>query len=932
MRLKRRLKRAEDSTRRHASDTSKAHLIAAPAADSRPLKIGTRSGGVVRGNGTGLRMQVPIEAVAPMDDSPALRFGHFELQSHHRRLLRDGEPLPVGARAFDVLLALAERRERIVTKAELMDLAWPGLVVEENNLQVQISSLRKLLGRDAIATIPGRGYRFTAALAGREQAPSIKEIRGSQAPGVSRFVEGEASSESMGVPTRSPATAVPASSSPKPFAPPGAPPTLLGRDDDLVALDHLLAQHRHVTVLGAGGIGKTSLALAAAHARRHAQRDGAAWVDLSSISEPTLVCAVVARALELPVASADHQLSALVAGLKSLDVLLVLDNAEHLIDEVARLANAIVTGAPSVRLLVTSQVALKVERERVFRLGPLAIPETGTSAHDAMRYGAVELFVDQAQAADRRFRITDENVGSVIELCRHLDGLALAIKLAAVRLPLFGLRGLVQQLGDRLKLLVDASRSAPTRQQTLRAALDWSYGLLSAEEQTTFRQLGVFAGACGFSLALAGAVAGRAGKDEWEVIEQVSTLIDHSLLVDDGADPPRYRLLESARDYALHQLAERHERDAAEERFARAMNSVMERFDEATLTTPDMALLSAFAPELDNVRLAIGWSLEHDPRLAVALVGASSAFYILLGLMHEHKGYAEVLEPLVSPDAVDAITARYWVARAVAEAQVGFPSARAGERAASLFRALGNERGVALSLCCLGWVQVYSVAQWSATQAEMDSLAPEAWPIRAKGWRLLAEAAMHIAHGRFDEALSVAEAGLVLARSRGLVNPVVLFTRYAIIAELALGRLDDALRRSREEIAAECRWRGRALELTLGSHAAVLTRQGRCAEARVALAEFFEASRRTGWHRFGQCSHIFAELAFHEQRYSPAASLLGYARAAWWRPDTQRRCAELLAALEAVLDTETLERLLAEGNALDEEAVCALTLQTGGCG
>ncbi len=497
---------------------------------------------------------------------------------------------------------------------------------------------------------------------------------------------------------------------------------------------------------------------------------------------------------------------------------------------------------------------------------------------------------------------------------------------------MFGLRGLTQRLGDRLKLLADASRSAPTRQQTLRAALDWSYGLLSAEEQTTFRQLGVFAGACGFSLDLAGAVAGRAGQDEWAVIEHVSTLLDHSLLVDDGADPPRYRLLESARDYALHQLAERHELDAAQERFAHAMNSVMERFDEARLTTPDMPLLSAFARELDNVRLAIGWSLEHDPRLATALVGASSLFYLLLGLIHEHERYAEVLEPLVvSSDDVDVITARFWLARAVDEASSAFPSARAGERAATLFRVLGDERGLAASLCLLGCVQVYSVAQWSATQAEMDSLAPEAWPVRTKVWRFLAEAAMHIAQERFDEALSVAEAGLVFARSKGIVNTVWGLTRYAILAELALGRFDAALRRSREEINAERRWRGRAFEITLCTHAAVLTRQGRCAEARVALAEFFEASRRTGWHRLGQCGDAFVELAFHEQRHSSAASLLGYARAAWWRPDTQRRCAELLAALETVLDAETLQRLLAKGKALDEEAVCALTLETEGC-
>jgi predicted ATPase/class 3 adenylate cyclase/DNA-binding winged helix-turn-helix (wHTH) protein len=843
--------------------------------------------------------------------SPAHRFGRYAVLAQERQLLIDGKPAPLGEHAFDLLLALIERRQRVVSRTELADLVWPGRVIDDTTLAVQLRALRKLLGPDLIATVPGRGYRFV---------PALDE-------------DGESSAESIRNSAHSPAAAVPDPPGPKPFAPPGDPPTLLGREGDLVAVDQLLAQHRQVTVLGAGGIGKTSLALAAAHARRNAQRDGAAWVDLSSISEPTLVCAVVARALELPVASGDHQLPALVAGLKSLDVLLVLDNAEHLIDEVARLATAVMTGAPGVRLLVTSQVVLKVERERVFRLGPLAIPEPGTSPHDAMGYGAIGLFVDQAQAADPRFRVTDENVRTVIELCRHLDGLALAIKLAAVRLPLFGLRGLEQRLGDRLKLLANSSRSAPTRQQTLRAALDWSYGLLSAEEQRTFRHLGVFAGACGFSLELAGAVAGAAGQDEWAVIEHVSTLLDHSLLVDDGADPPRYRLLESAREYALQQLAERHELDAAQGRFARAMNSLMERFWEAWLTEPDMPFLSSFARELDNVRLAIGWSLEHDPRLAKALVGASSSFFLLLDLMHEYQGYAEVLEPLVSSDDVDVITARYWLGRELAQVNAGFPAARAGERAASLFRLLGDERGVAISLCTLSLsFRDHSVAQLSAIRAEMDSLAPEAWPVGTKVWRFLAEALIYIAQERFDDAVSRAEAGLVFARSKGLEFPIIVLTRYAIIAELALGRFDNALRRSHEAIDAECRWRGGAFELTLGTHAAVLTRQGRCAEARLALAQFFEASRRTGWHRFGQCACAYVELALHEQRRSSAATLLGYARAEGWGADTKRRCAELLAELEAVLDAETLGRLLAEGEALDEEAVCALTLETGGCG
>ena len=1033
-----------------------------------------------------------------MDDSRALKFRHFELQARQRRLLRDGEPVPVRARAFDVLLALAERRERVVTKAELMDLVWPGLVVEENNLEVQISSLRRLLGPQAITTIPGRGYRFTAELAGNgdghpptkhrlaalmaadvagysrlmaadesatvmaldaarsvfktriqssdgrvidmagdsvlalfetamgavssalaiqdelrrlnadiaedrrmlfrvgvhlgdviekadgtvygdgvniaarlqalaepggitisdsvrsavrgkvaagfmdqgEQAfkniadppRAFKVIPGSQAATAPGSGDGESSSGVVVAPTRPSAPSDREPFRPGPFSPPGVPPTLLGRDDDLVALDDLLAQHRQVTVLGAGGIGKTSLALAAAHARRHAQRDGAAWVDLSSISESRFFCAVVAQALRLPVAASEAPLPALVAGLKPLDVLLVLDNAEHLIEDVARLADAVAAGAPSVRLLATSQVALKVEHERVFRLGSLAIPEAGTSAEAAKNYGAIALFVDRAQAVDQRFRLTDANVATVIEICQQLDGMALAIKLAAGRLPLLGLQGLKQRLGERLKLLVGTGRGAPTRQQTLRAALDWSYSLLSAEEQATFRQLGVFAGACGFNLELARAMADSGGPDEWAVIEHLSTLLDRSLVVDDGADPPRYRLLESAREYALEQLAETHELQVAHERFARAMISFLQRFDEARETTPDAPLLNAFGRELDNVRAAMGWSLEHAPQLALELVGASTFFYLLLTLSHEHGRYAEVLETAVS-SASDAVAAQYWFARAIAETLAAFPSTHAGERAASLFRALGDERGVALSLGLLGIAQVYSVSQWSTVRAELDSLPPIVWQSpRTRIWRFLANAAMNTAHERFDEALEMAEAGIAFARSNGLLNSAAVLTRYAFIAELDADRPEDAVRRCCEELADEQRWLGGSLEITLGNYAAVLTRQGRCAEARLALVEFFGASRRSGWIRLGNFGNTFAELALQEKRHRDAARLLGYARAAWARPHRQREFNKLLSALELNLDAATLKRLLAAGKELDPEAVCATTLETAPSG
>ncbi len=245
--------------------------------------------------------------------------------------------------------------------------------------------------------------------------------------------------------------------------------------------------------------------------------------------------------------------------------------------------------------------------------------------------------------------------------------------------------------------------------------------------------------------------------------------------------------------------------------------------------------------------------------------------------MHEHKGYAEVLEPLVvSSDAVDAVTARYGWARAVDEALSAFPSARAGERAASLSRALGDERGLAASLCLASaFFRSIPSPNGRRLQAEMDcACAGSVAKSRTKVWRFFAETLMHVAQEGYHEALAVAEAGLVFTRLREMVNAESSFTRYAIIAELALGRLDDALRRSREEIDAECRWRGRAHEITLGSHAAILTRQSRCAEARLALAEFFEASCRSGWHFLSQFGNAFVELAFRgEQRYSPAASL-----------------------------------------------------------
>ena len=398
------------------------------------------------------------------------RFDRIEVRPVKRQLLIDGQPTLLGARAFDVLLALIERRDRVVTKNELLDLVWPGLVVEENNLQVQVSTLRKLLGTHSIATIPGRGYRFALPeVVGRVDSTPIA------------------------------AGAPPASLD----LPPAADSVLIGRDHDLDQLTTLLRQHRLVTVLGAAGVGKTALAQALAGAAV-GQSSIVAWVELAPLTEPALVPGAIARALQLPLAGTDVE-TALIRAVKPLDALLVLDNAEHLVEPLARLVPRLLASAPSLRLLVTSQAPLKLDGEWLFRLDPLSCPLDGATPDQALTHGAVALFVAQAEAAGCRFSLDDANVGTVIDICRRLDGVALAIKLAAARLPLLGLAGLQTGLAQSLKILGGGTRDAVGRRhETLRAAFDWSHALLAPPEQVVFRRLGVFVG--GFTLEAARAV------------------------------------------------------------------------------------------------------------------------------------------------------------------------------------------------------------------------------------------------------------------------------------------------------------------------------------------------------------------------------------------------------------------------------------------
>ena len=441
--------------------------------------------------------------------TPRYRFDRFELQPTERRLLVEGQPAVLGARAFDVLMALVERRGRVVGKDELLEAAWPGLVVEENNLAVQISTLRKLLGSRLIATVAGRGYQFAGAL-----------VEAGAAPATPAF---------------------------------WARPPLIGRDAELETLTALLAEHRLVTLVGAGGIGKTSLAEAW---RRDQSGNPVTWVELATLADTggAPQAKQAKEALQKAVATAlAVSPGELPAALAAQPHTLVLDNAEPLADAVAHWAQAALAAAPQLRLLVTSQVPLRLQAERVCRIGALPLPDERVSPVQALGFGSVALFVERASVADPQFALTTDNVGTVAEICRRLDGVPLALELAAARVGALGLNALAAALDERFRVLGGGSRAAPARQRTLRAALEWSYGLLEPDAQALLRCLGSFASAFSLQDAQQAAAAATPPIDAWAVLAALGALVENSLVNVEPGDPPAYQLPESTRMFALDQ-------------------------------------------------------------------------------------------------------------------------------------------------------------------------------------------------------------------------------------------------------------------------------------------------------------------------------------------------------------------------------------------
>jgi predicted ATPase/DNA-binding winged helix-turn-helix (wHTH) protein len=573
----------------------------------------------------------------------AIAFGPFVLNPTQRVLLRGDRPVRLGSRAREILICLVERAGTVVSKNELIKRVWPHTVVEEGTLRVHIASLRKILGEGRTQTqtqyvenVTGHGYRFVAT--------------------VTRAAEPEHDGESVRV------LLGPVSIEQTPAV--CAPVTrLIGRKDVVAMITDQLQRRRLMTLVGPGGMGKTTVAWAAAEFTRDSYPSGVCFVDLGSVASPRLIFGRLAAALGLATVASDP-LPYIMQFLQDRRMLIVLDNCEHVIDAAALLAEKLLAGSAVVRILATSREPLRVKDESVLRLAPLELPPVtaATTAAEALRYPAIQLFAERAAACLHHFALADCDVPTVVDICRKLDGLPLAIELAAARVDVFGIRGLSACLNDRLGFLTRGHRTAVPRHRTLRATLDWSYELLPAVEQSALRRLSVFAGH--FDATAASAVICDTGTEPTSILNTLTDLAAKSLItVHAAGDQVSYQLLNTSRAYAAEKLQGSVEVYEIKQRHAKLCCS----WGDAELEWEPASVdgRDCDSRRIDDVRAALNWcfSRDGDATLGIELTAKSAHYWFQLSFLNEYRTYLErALELLPDAPVPEAIELRIHAA------------------------------------------------------------------------------------------------------------------------------------------------------------------------------------------------------------------------------------------------------------------------------
>ncbi|MEH2493332.1 ATP-binding protein [Bradyrhizobium sp. AZCC 2230] len=527
-------------------------------------------------------------------------FGPFELSIANRLLTKDAKVVPLGARAMDLLIVLVDQATKVVGRRTLIERVWPERGAEQASLRVHISALRKALdqsdpGRRYIANVPGRGYSFVVPVTSRDSQASENPKGPSRARVPARLMR------------------------------------MLGREDAVAEIQAKLAEQKFVTIVGPGGVGKTTVAVAVVHEMSAAFDGQVLFIDLSALGESSLVAPAIATSLGMSVQTA-NVVPALIDRLRERPMLVVLDCCEHLIAGAAAVAEELVRRVPILHLLATSREAMRVEGEHVYELGGLECPpdDSNLLARDVLRYPSVQLLIDRVRAVRSDFELTDADAPIAARICRRLDGIPLAVELTACRVDIFGLGKTASLLDERLNLSWVGRRTAPSRHQTLNATLEWSYDLLGEAERRILNRLSVFAG--GFTFEAAVAVVADEVVDEANVSDCIWELRSKSMIAAQGQDG-RLRLLDPTRAFALLRLARSEEQDLFRRRHALYFTDLFRQGAAMDISGWPKAL----GIEVDNLRAALNWafSAKGDTKIGVELAAASASAWMGMALLTE---------------------------------------------------------------------------------------------------------------------------------------------------------------------------------------------------------------------------------------------------------------------------------------------------------
>ena len=834
--------------------------------------------------------------------------GPFRLDPAAGVLSHGGRPMALGLRAVAVLTSLVKHPNDYVRKESILDAAWSGVIVEEGNVPVQILAIRRALaqapgGEHWVETLPRRGYRFVGP---------VIEIVDDRQP----------NARDTGRRTNLPESLT----------------SFIGRERELVEIKRLLPDTRLLTVVGVGGIGKTRLALQVAAEVMDAYRDGVWLVELGAISDPSLVPTSVARVLGVQERTGTPLTDTLCAHLKARHLLLLLDNCEHLLAACESLTNAVLHGAAAPTIIATSREPLQVDGEQVYALPTLSLAEPSANVETIARSEAVQLFVERARRQLPDFALTAARASVVAELCKHLDGIPLALELAAARVRSLSIEQINARLNDRFKLLTSGSRTALPRQQTLRATLDWSFELLAEAERVVLRRLAVFPGS--FTLEAASSVASDEIIDEYAVIDLISQLVARSLVIADTNDSgARYRLLETTRAYALEKLAEAEETGGIKRRHAQHFRDRFESAQDDALRMRDADWCNAYLPELDNVRAALDWALgaDGDATIGAGLAGASWPVWSDFVFLNEGRQRLEAAIARAGLQTAVSDQARLWLALGrLWGAAAPTQAIAALERAVELYRRLPDTVRLGYALVLLGHRSTLMGHNEFAARA-----LGEAGPLLEHTSATKALANYHDAMGFLKMAIGDPASGrthyekaLSLCHSMGAERLAIIVLGNLADLIWMTGDLEAAAAAFREAIALKRGSplaNGGTLGVCLANLAGVLTERGKLDEALLVAREAIPLRNEDGM-AWCTLDHLALRAAL-AGKPAIAACLAGHSDSMFAAKETSRQPNEarargrLQSLLREKLAPGEFERLLAEGAKMSEDEACRLALE-----